>query len=236
MGVKTVDKDWGHLYPDFRERLKRVLSATSQKTGVEWKMAEGHRGAERQLWLWQSGRTRPGPILTWMKTPKSHGASLAADSYPPRINSPMHFYETYRECYLAEGLDNPAWTKSDLGHCQLSDPFIRQKALAWVRAGFQDPAPAHSDVKVYIGAELIPDADAYIAGGHVYAALRPLTDALDLVITKVVDGRATLVNDMTDFSIPLVMQGKRGFSPIWLLPAEVTWDPKTRTACIVKNR
>lgn len=227
-----------HLYPVFREKLQRALDATHLKLGAPWRVYEGYRSPERQTYLFASGRTRPGPVVTWMRTPKFHGVACAADCYPVAgIESVgIDAYRVYRDCCVAAGLSNPVFGKGDLGHCQLDDPVIRQQALAWVRAGFQDMSPPHSTIQVYHGQELIPDAAAYLDNGHVWAALRPLADSLDLVIASVDGDHATLVNDTTTFTLPLSLKGKRGFSPVYLLPVEVTWDAKSQVVRIVEKR
>src|SRR6185369_5614830 len=159
-GIKSADADLDHLYPPFKEKIIRALDQTHLKTGVPWRVYEGYRSQARQDWLWASGRTRPGKVVTWTRKTSHHGAAIAVDAYPTAgiTTIGIEGYRVYRECYLAEGLDNPAWTKSDLGHCQLSDLVIRQKALAWVRAGFRDPTLPPPDIKVLIDGELIPDA------------------------------------------------------------------------------
>ena len=138
MNIEVADSDWDHLYPEFRKRLKKVLDNTHKKTGVPWMLIEGYRSQKRQTWLWESGRKRPGPIITWTANPKYHGTGLAADCYPMSgINAPLKLYVIYRECYKAEGLDNPVWDKGDYGHVQLSNPIIRGKAMLWVKRGFR---------------------------------------------------------------------------------------------------
>ena len=94
------DRSLESLHPAFRVKLEALLAAL-ERNGVPFRMDEGLRTAERQAWLYASGRTRPGPILTqkdggigvWPadhpvvsergKTRRSrHQSGLAADLYP----------------------------------------------------------------------------------------------------------------------------------------------------------
>jgi len=98
------DRDLAKLHPAFRLKVERLLEAL-QRAGVPFKLDEGFRSQERQAWLYASGRTRPGSILTqkdgapgvWPKTHKvasergksrrsRHQSGLAADLYPLRSN------------------------------------------------------------------------------------------------------------------------------------------------------
>jgi hypothetical protein len=91
-----------HLHPAFRVKLERLLE-TLQRAGVPFRLDEGFRSAERQAWLYGSGRLRPGATLTqkdgqpglWPPThdvvsergkPRRsrHQSGLAADLYPVR--------------------------------------------------------------------------------------------------------------------------------------------------------
>lgn len=219
-----LDRDWDHLYPAFRLRLQEVLAETSEATGVPWYLAEGYRSQERQTYLFAQGRSRPGPVVTWMRTPKHHGSGLAADCYPkiPVLGkAPRAWYERFRRLYAVHGLENPAWAKGDLGHVQwpASDRVIHVRAAAWCRAGFPagaaqadgNVAGPPAEIPVYVGGELVPDADAYRAEGHIYLALRPVTDSLDWVIAQVRGGEALVVDDNRSLTVPIVPRGGRGF-------------------------
>jgi hypothetical protein len=133
------DNDWGHLYPMFRIQLQKVLKEVSEASGMEWTLVEGYRSHVRQLYLFAQGRTRPGKIVTWLRSPKWHGTGLAADVMPKRLGYKAHrkYWELLRVIYRRHGLENPAWEKGDLGHIQLSDSKMRLEALAWVKRGFK---------------------------------------------------------------------------------------------------
>lgn len=228
MSVHGVDNDWAHLYPDFAEKLRQVLDSTPYGP---WKIVEGYRSVERQLWLYGQGRTRPGQIVTWMRTPKNHGFGLAADVIPAAgYNAPQASWLALRAKYHTVGLENPAWTKGDFGHVQwpANDTKMHAKAAAWLRAGFKEAAPAPSEIPVKVGGVLIPDADAHSgADGRIYVALRPVADALGYVIESVVNGHAHLLDDNAEATVPVILKNGRGF--VWSRSLEpltaVTWGP-----------
>ena len=236
MSIRSADRDWNHLYPPFREQLRPVLEAVATATGEPWRIVEGYRSPERQLWLYAQGRTRPGRIVTWMKTPKWHGTGLAADVLPTRrgYGAPMRYWEALRAAYQAVGLGNPAWRKGDLGHVQLTDNALRGQSLPWVRAGFPatEPAAPSPELTVIVNGEVVPDADAFRRSGSVWAALRPIADALELTITAAHQGQATLVSDHYTWAVPLEIREGRGFVPVRQLPAQVQWDGATKTVSI----
>ena len=136
--MESVDNRLDHLYPEFRAKLLVVLTETSNALGAEWEVVEGFRSQARQDWLYARGRTRPGPVVTWQKMTRWHGAGLAADCVPKVLgyHAPRSDFEMFRHVYQSHGLENPAWVKGDLGHVQLTDETIRTQALAWIRGGF----------------------------------------------------------------------------------------------------
>jgi peptidoglycan L-alanyl-D-glutamate endopeptidase CwlK len=141
MSIETPDRDYGHLYPEFRRRLQQVTQAMLKQTGLEWHLMEGYRSLERQRWLYAQGRTRPGPVVTWMKSPLWHGSGLAADLAPVKdgeiwYGAPLKYWELLRVTGARYGLTNPAFRRGDHGHLQLGDAHLRELALAWIGRGF----------------------------------------------------------------------------------------------------
>lgn len=238
MNIKTPDKSLLHLYPPFRTRLERVFAEAKALFRAEWMIAEGYRSQERQTYLWQQGRERPGPVVTWKRTPEWHGSGLAADCLPKSrgYSAPRDWWERFRGIYLRHGFDNPAWTKNDLGHLQLSDPVLRARALAWVRAGFKDPTPdPRPEVSVVVDGEPVPDADAYLEAGRAWVKLRPVTDGLDLVIAEVAGGAARIVDDRLDVWVPIVRRSGRAFAKASDLPAKVLWLPGEKIVSLARK-
>ena len=161
MSATSIDNLWEHLFPWFRERLRRALDRTERETGHKWKMTEGYRSPQRQTWLYASGRTRPGPVVTWLRVPKRHGKGLAVDCYPttdghtPNFSLPHSNYTVFRKNYLAEGLVSPPWSKGDYGHVEApeSNVAVTREAEAWVRAGFPpigEVKPIASEIPIYV--------------------------------------------------------------------------------------
>lgn len=94
------DSSLASLHPAFRVKVEALL-ASLERAGVPFAPHETLRPAERQAWLYASGRTRPGAIVTqkdgglgvWpvthpvvserLKTRRSrHQSGLACDLYP----------------------------------------------------------------------------------------------------------------------------------------------------------
>jgi peptidoglycan L-alanyl-D-glutamate endopeptidase CwlK len=260
MTVKTADKSLLHLYPPFRAKLAQVLKETEAALGEPWVATETYRSPERQLYLFAQGRTRPGPVITWLKSPQWHGAGLAADcmsksrvGVPSGYQAPRLWWETYRRIYMAHGLENPAWSKGDLGHVQLSDPAVRARALVWVRAGFKEPAvsrePSAVDpatglplpaISVMVDGQPVPDADAYLDSGKAWVKLRPVTDSLDLVIAEVTGKGATrlavLVDDSDEWRVPVALKEGRAYVKATDLPAGVYWVGGEKLLSITPRR
>ena len=77
--TKPIDTLEG-LDPEFRSKLDQLVKALEARGYKPW-IYETIRTQARQDWLYASGRTRPGPIVTDVREPtdKGHGAGKAAD-------------------------------------------------------------------------------------------------------------------------------------------------------------
>lgn len=239
MAISQPDASWDHLYPLFRDRLKAAIAETEQATSVRWQLFEGYRSQERQAWLWASGRSRPGKLITWVRTSSWHASGLAGDVYPAKapFSSPQSYFVKFREIYEKHGLSNPAWLRGDRGHVQLTDHALRLKALAWVRAGFPvspdvPPVQPPPEVKVFVDGELVDDAGGSIDNGHVVVALRPIADAFDWNIAKTFkengNWKGEIVSDHLDQTLPLIMKENKGFVWASQLPVSVSFDGKNK--------
>jgi hypothetical protein len=243
MSIETADRRWDHLYPPFRTAFQQTLARVAGLTGAPWALIEGYRSPERQLWLYAQGRTRPGPIVTWMKSPKWHGTGLAADAAPTRDGRPWYgapraWWQGLLAAGQEVGLSNPAWSRGDLGHLQLSSAALRQKALAWCRAGFPPlDVPQQTTIRVLFNGEAIPDALPLAESGRVFLWVRPLADAADAVI---VGGNANEVWVQTDdaaapIRLPMRLVQGKGF--VWAgdltrLGWQVAWDAAAHAVII----
>jgi peptidoglycan LD-endopeptidase CwlK len=138
-----VDRNRSHLFPDFRKRLEAVMTDVRRLTGREWMIVEGYRSQERQDWLYAQGRTRPGKVVTWIKSPRWHGKGLAADLAPLQsgkvwYGAPREVWKLMQDCAREHGLIDPAWAKGDLGHVEMvADAVTIRAAAAFVKAGFK---------------------------------------------------------------------------------------------------
>ncbi len=81
------DRNYGHLYPAFAEKIERIAKAMDawcavHRSGYACAMAEGYRSLERQRELYAQGRTILGEIVTekdGVNRPSNHQSCLAAD-------------------------------------------------------------------------------------------------------------------------------------------------------------
>jgi len=75
----TPDKSTSleELDPEFRSKLEALISKLEAK-GYKPRINETKRSAARQAWLYASGRTRPGSIVTWVEE-SNHEDGDAAD-------------------------------------------------------------------------------------------------------------------------------------------------------------
>jgi peptidoglycan L-alanyl-D-glutamate endopeptidase CwlK len=73
------DQDLTHLHPFFREKVEALLEKLSLG-GIPFRVFEGFRSPQRQHYLFEQGRTRPGTIVTKARPWTSyHQYGLAAD-------------------------------------------------------------------------------------------------------------------------------------------------------------
>ncbi len=238
MSVRTPDRNWGHLFPPFRKKLRALCDDLERETGDEWVLEEGLRSQERQSWLYAQGRTRPGQIVTWMKTPLWHGTGLAGDIRPKRgYNCPASWWQIKHRLEPKHGLTNPPYRKGDLGHVQDAEAAkLRPAALAWMDAGFpaeEEPEPSRRPVKVTVNGLAVP-AEAYEEGGTSWGWIRPLAMALGITATySDGSGSVTLTEAGKVHSLTARLEQGRAFVKMSDLARnlglEIGWDPETRT-------
>ena len=73
------DSDLTHLHPTFRTKAQAVLDACAREQ-LSFRLFEGFRSPQRQQYLYEQGRTRPGPRVTDAQPWTSyHQYGLAAD-------------------------------------------------------------------------------------------------------------------------------------------------------------
>lgn len=71
--VTKTDRDLSKLQPEFKKQVEAFLAANPEVF-----VTEAYRSQERQDWLYASGRTRPGRVVTWTKN-SQHTKGLAID-------------------------------------------------------------------------------------------------------------------------------------------------------------
>lgn len=111
------------LRPEVRWAGFKFLEECKRRN-YQFEIREAYRTQERQRYLYQQGRTRPGNIVTW--TLKSwHTLRLAIDVYPINctydqlayvaahfgITHPLHFDKPHFE-FTHVGLENPVFMPS----------------------------------------------------------------------------------------------------------------------------
>lgn len=75
---KQVERAMQRLDPEFRTRLERVIGRMRAEHGHEVKLVETTRSQVRQDFLFEQGRSRPGPVVTWTRS-SNHTLGRAAD-------------------------------------------------------------------------------------------------------------------------------------------------------------
>lgn len=79
MGEPVRNTDPACLHPLFRDKARELLQALELE-GIPFRLFEGYRTPERQLYLYAQGRTRPGKIVTRARPGQSyHQYGLAGD-------------------------------------------------------------------------------------------------------------------------------------------------------------
>src|SRR5512146_1753941 len=145
----AVDHHAGHLYAPVGTRVLATLKQADLETRGKWpglagwQMFEGYRSQARQAWLYAQGRTRPGAIVTNVRTAGNHGRGLAADIVwydlkgRPRWDGDEAMWAVLGHCVRANGLRwGGDWKMHDTPHCEPSPVLMalwRVPAALWLR-------------------------------------------------------------------------------------------------------
>ena len=120
--VRRVYADLLQLDPIFLSKV-RDFEAELRRRGVPFRRRETYRTAERQAWIFQQGRSRPGPFATTTLTSwhcrvdrLGRPAARAADYDVPAARMP-HFHAVAEEL----GLHSYGAESNDPGHVYLPD-------------------------------------------------------------------------------------------------------------------
>lgn len=139
MGVESVDRFLEHLRPEFARKVELLLG-DCERRGLPFGLFEGFRSHARQGWLYASGRTRPGRVVTHAAAWQSYHEFGAAADLVLWVNGAwcwntgalaggkwVHMHELAR----ARGLRVLDW---DLPHVQLAGVSLQDLA-AEAKAG-----------------------------------------------------------------------------------------------------
>ena len=125
--VASPVKDPDALAPEFRERLERVIARMKSEYGHEVSIVETARSQERQDHLFEQGRTRPGPVVTWTRD-SAHIEGFAADVVvDDKWNNPQG-YARLQQIAREEGLRTLG--ARDQGHLELPRDLRASAAIA----------------------------------------------------------------------------------------------------------
>lgn len=107
-----------------REAAELFLSL-AEEAGLEVKVTETYRTQERQDYLYEQGRTRPGQIVTWTRNSKhtKRNAFDIAKNVPGEEYSDLDFFRRAAEIGESIGLEaGYYWTdgKQDMPHFQMN--------------------------------------------------------------------------------------------------------------------
>lgn len=136
MTEPPINRNPADLDPEFRRRLALTLGQLAMEQ-IYFKLHEGYRTVDRQRWLYASGRSREGPVVTQKNGTtnlSNHqgtgkpGTGRAADCYllangKVVLNPPAALWKRYAEVAEANGLTAGYRWKSpfDPPHVELRD-------------------------------------------------------------------------------------------------------------------
>ena len=135
MSIEKPNRDIKLLAPQFYEMVDAVLIDLKSQ-GLDADIYEAWRSDDRQRYLWESGRTRPGPFLTNAKPGQSaHGYGLAVDIVG-KVDGKWTWdekkfdYKLLRKTYLKHGLQIVGF---EYVHCEYLGKFKASELADYVR-------------------------------------------------------------------------------------------------------
>ena len=126
--LDVPDRDPNNLTPELRLKWLELKRRMAQ-LGHPMKLVEGRRSSERQDWLFQQGRSRPGKIVTYAPAgrgkhePGEDGLGRAFDAVfmDPEPYAERHPWALYGEQAKLLGLRwGGDWKRPDRPHCELA--------------------------------------------------------------------------------------------------------------------
>lgn len=119
--VTTANRDIKSLQPIAQQAAQLFLD-TCKERGIDIFVTEYHRSQERQNYLYEQGRSRPGQIVTWTRS-SNHTSGYAWDI---ACNKPHALYDAKiiaKAGEVAKELEiewGGTWKEQDMPHFQIS--------------------------------------------------------------------------------------------------------------------
>jgi uncharacterized protein YcbK (DUF882 family) len=123
------------LAPEFREKLERVMERMKSEFGHDVRVTETLRSPARQEALFEQGRTRPGPVVTWTLD-SQHLTGAAADLLVDGSYDAAEGYRHLAQIAREEGLRTLG--AADPGHVELARGAVRAAAMQAPASGAPD--------------------------------------------------------------------------------------------------
>lgn len=120
MDVTRTCRDLGELLPEVRKGAE-ILLTECKRQGLDIIITETYRSQERQDYLFEQGRTRPGKKVTWTKN-SFHTTRRAFDVCQNVKGDEYNPIVLMKVAHLAKMMGfNPGayWKKQDIPHIQL---------------------------------------------------------------------------------------------------------------------
>ena len=111
---------------------------------------------------------------------------------------------------------------------------LRDRSRYYERAKLvlAEDQPSARAIRVTLNGQTI-EAKAFLRDGHVFAALRPVAEAMGLRVLEAVRGRAIVQDpERQNHVLVLVIDGGVGFVALKDLPVQLTWDARTAVAAL----
>ena len=156
--VSTPVRDTSALAPELRARLDRVIDRMKSEYGHDVTIVETTRSQERQNFLYEQGRTRSGPVVTWTRD----SAHLTGDAVDVLVDGAWNNAEGFgrlQRIAQEEGLRTLG--VRDPGHLELPRD-LRSTQSASVVAAMQTRAAAANTSPV-VATPLIASAPSGVA-------------------------------------------------------------------------
>lgn len=134
MSVTKANRDIKSLQPLAQKACELFLN-TCKERNIPVFITEAHRSQERQNYLYEQGRSRPGKIVTWTKT-SNHTGGYAWDI---AVNPPHDLYDSKiiakAGAVAAElGIEwGGTWKEKDIPHFQINKDWkvVESKFPQW---------------------------------------------------------------------------------------------------------